>query len=936
MDYKMNYLTYQIDDCENKANTKSFLAPYSACKKDASKSYLRRNLMGKMDYDIFLKLADEMKYVHNVKYLETKNLEDFNIKSAYYICKEIHEKQSSNKDGYVVIGLSGGRTPIDVYRNITQIKDIKIDKSKLIFFIIDERYKSDNHKFSNYNNIKFLFKDLNINENEQVVRPDTTKNIVDCIGDYNEKIKSMLKKYKKVDIAVLGMGNDFHIASLFPNIFYNIYMNNYQSSYIYDENSIKLCNSDSNDSENDNLRMLKEYVYFTTTNNFDVRKRITVSLELLGNASSKIFLLNSAEKLDLWKNMLLKSYIEVNYCLYPAVYLIDTNNTSVITCGYENYTKTLEDIYISKNSISVHSNSLNRKELLTIIIFGCSGDLAKKKIYPAIFKLFCNELLPKGLLIIGFARTAQDFDSFFDKIVVYLKKCLYCYEDMSITQKKDLLNSFKHRCRYFIGNYACPESFEKFNKYLNELEQEALASGFVDNQKIFFQEGNMKNGEEKINGIPNEDKGENELGKSAPTANSSEDNFSSYNHSYIANRMLYLALPPHIFVSTLKNYKKHCVNCNGTDKILLEKPFGNDLESFKLLSKQILENFNEQQIYRIDHYLGKDMVSGLMKLKFTNTFLLSLMNRHFIKCIKITLKETKGVYGRGQYFDPYGIIRDVMQNHMLQLLTLITMEDPIDLNDESVKNEKVKILKCIPSIKLEDTIIGQYVKSTNYEENDIYEENVDESKRNHSYHDDPHIDANSITPTFCTCILYINSINWYGVPIIFKTGKGLNKDICEIRIQFHNIMGSSDENMYNNEFVIILQPVEVIYLKMMIKKTGCEEMEEVQLNLTVNEKNKKANVPEAYETLLLECFKGYKKKFISDEELYESWRIFTPLLNELNDKQIKPLNYSFGSSGPKEVYDLVKKHYNYGNNYTSTPEFVRKSSLYEDNLLDIN
>ncbi|KAI4836746.1 glucose-6-phosphate dehydrogenase-6-phosphogluconolactonase [Plasmodium brasilianum] len=882
-----------------------------------------------MDYQLFLESLEEASYLRKVKYLNAKDLTDFNIKAAYYICKEIHEKQLSNENGYVVIGLSGGRTPIDVYKNICLIKDVEIDKSKLIFFIIDERYKSDDHKFSNYKNIKFLFYELRINEKEQLFRPDTTKNLVECIREYNEKIKYMLKKYKKIDIAILGMGSDFHIASLFPNIFYNIYMNNYQNGYIYEDKSIHHMQNNENDNENDSLNLLKEYVYFTTTNNFDVRKRITVSLDVLGNALSKIFLLNSAEKLDLWKNMLLKSYIDANYNLYPAVYLIDTCNTTVITCGYENYTKQLQEIYDSNNSISSHtSNSFHKRELLTIIVFGCSGDLAKKKIYPAIFKLFCNKLLPKDLLVIGFARTAQDFESFFDKLVIYLKKCLHCYEDLSISQKRDLLNSFKHRCRYYIGNYACSESFENFNKYLIEVEQEAHSNEYTCYYNII--------GEDKSCSSDLHKRGTNDEWSRCPPTDATDVAHSTANYTYVINRMLYLALPPHIFVSTLKNYKKHCLNSNGTDKILLEKPFGNDLESFKILSKQILENFNEQHIYRIDHYLGKDMVSGLMKLKFTNTFLLSLMNRHFIKCIKITLKETKGVYGRGQYFDPYGIIRDVMQNHMLQLLTLITMEDPIDLSDESVKNEKVKILKCIPSIKLEDSIIGQYIKSNNYQEDNSNEDNIDESKRNHSYHDDPHIDANSITPTFCTCILYINSINWYGVPIIFKTGKGLNKDICEIRIQFHNIMGSSDENMYNNEFVIILQPVEVIYLKMMIKKTGCEEMEEVQLNLTVNEKNKKANVPEAYETLLLECFKGYKKKFISDEELYESWRIFTPLLNELQEKQIKPLKYPFGSSGPKEVFDLVKKYYNYGKNYTNTPEFVRKSSIYEDNLLDIN
>lgn len=305
-----------------------------------------------MDYENFVKSAEEINNLHNVNYLETKDLNDFNWKAAYYICKEIYDKQQINKDGYVVIGLSGGRTPIDVYKNMCLIKDIKIDKSKLIFFIIDERYKSDDHKFSNYNNIKFLFHNLNINEKEQLYKPDTTKSIVDCILDYNDKIKIMIEKYKKVDIAILGMGSDFHIASLFPNIFYNIYMNNYQNNYIYNEKTLDFIN---NDQDNDNLKYLKEYVYFTTTNQFDVRKRITVSLNLLANASSKIFLLNSKDKLDLWKNMLIKSYIEVNYNLYPATYLIDTS------CTNENVNINNNNNNNNKNKNKQNTNKKNNK-----------------------------------------------------------------------------------------------------------------------------------------------------------------------------------------------------------------------------------------------------------------------------------------------------------------------------------------------------------------------------------------------------------------------------------------------------------------------------------------------------------------------------------------------------------------------------------------------
>lgn len=883
-----------------------------------------------MDYKSFLKSAKEAVIVKDAKYLETKDLDDFNIKSAYYICQIIQEKQSSNENGYVVIGLSGGKTPIDVYRNIAQIKDIQIDYSKLIFFIVDERYKDLDHKFSNYNNIKFLFSSLQINEATQLYKPDPGKDVVSCVLDYNEQMKSMIQKYKKIDLVILGMGSDFHIAGLFPHVFFNIYMNNYQNNYVYKADTVGFNLAGS---ENSNLDLLNEYVYFTTTNNFDVRKRITVSLKLLHTASHKIFLLNSAEKLDLWKNMLTKFYRERNYSTCPAAYVLNECsdvNTTVITCGYNNYKEHIAEIY---KSIDVHSIGNNLKaerksEVLNIIVYGCSGDLSQKKIYPALFKLFCNNLLPKYVIIIGFARTVQTFEEFFNKISGHLKKSLHSYDHLSQSDKNNLLREFQSRCRYFIGNYAVVEDFEKFNVYLNKEEQELISSVSEDALPSSFGNGTV---DENKRDVSNE-----QVCNTSPSVGMADTAHKMNPQSIRVNRILYLALPPHIFVSTLKNYKRHCLNRRGSEKILLEKPFGNDLDSFKILSKNILEHFDEEKIYRIDHYLGKDTVLGLMKLKFTNTFLLSLMNRHFIKCIKITLKETKGVYGRGQYFDPYGIIRDVMQNHMLQLLTLITMEHPADLSDESVQNEKIKILKHIPPIKLEDTIVGQYVKSDTYEDPEVNGDVIDVSKRNHSYHDDPHIDPNSITPTFCTCVLYINSVNWYGVPIIFKAGKGLNKDICEIRIQFHNVMGSSDVEMYNNEFVIVLQPVEGMFLKMLLKKPGSDDMEEVQLNLTSSEENKKIIVPEAYETLFAQCMKGCKTKFISEMELYESWRIFTPLLNELQEKHIEPLKYPFGSSGPKEVFDLVKKYYNYGANYAKTPAFMRESSYYDDDLLDIN
>lgn len=257
--------------------------------------------------------------------------------------------------------------------------------------------------------------------------------------------------------------------------------------------------------------------------------------------------------------------------------------------------------------------------------------------------------------------------------------------------------------------------------------------------------------------------------------------------------------------------------------MIIEKPFGKDAESSKKLSDHLAKLFTEDQLYRIDHYLGKEMVQNLMTIRFGNKIFAPTWNRENIAAVTITFKEPFGTGGRGGYFDEFGIIRDVMQNHLLQILSLVAMEKPASCHPDDIRNEKVKVLKSINSIKLEDTVLGQYVADPN-----------GEGEAKMGYRDDPTVPAGSTTPTYALAVLRINNERWDGVPFILKCGKALNERKAEVRIQYHDVPGDIFEGKpKRNELVIRVQPGEALYVKMMTKSPGITfDMEETELDLT--------------------------------------------------------------------------------------------------------
>uniref|UniRef100_A0A8C5H8U4 Glucose-6-phosphate 1-dehydrogenase n=1 Tax=Gouania willdenowi TaxID=441366 RepID=A0A8C5H8U4_GOUWI len=474
-------------------------------------------------------------------------------------------------------------------------------------------------------------------------------------------------------------------------------------------------------------------------------------------------------------------------------------------------------------------NQSRQSNTHTFIILGASGDLARTKIYPTLWWLFRDGLLPGNTHFVGFARsklTVEDIKS-------------SCQPYMKVTDDDgECLSTFFRMNSYLSGSYDDDDSFDRLNSHLLSLP-----------------------------GGPD------------------------------SNRLFYLALPPSVYQHVSTNIRNHCMSSRGWNRIIVEKPFGRDLQSSQELSAHLSYLFTEDQLYRIDHYLGKEMVQNLMVLRFGNRIFGPIWNRDNVACVVLTFKEPFGTQGRGGYFDDFGIIRDVMQNHLLQILCLVAMDKPASTSPDDVRDEKVKVLKCISPVAASDVVLGQYVGNP---------EGDKDSKL--GYRDDPTVQKGSLTPTFATAVLYVHNERWDGVPFVLRCGKALNERKAEVRLQFTDVPGDIFGNMcQRNELVVRVQPDEAIYIKMMTKRPGVYfSPEETELDLTYKSRYKNVKLPDAYERLILDVFCGNQMHFVRSDELREAWRIFTPLLHQIEEDGIEPVPYTYGSRGPKEADELVK------------------------------
>ncbi|WCJ37375.1 glucose-6-phosphate dehydrogenase 1 [Euphorbia peplus] len=495
---------------------------------------------------------------------------------------------------------------------------------------------------------------------------------------------------------------------------------------------------------------------------------------------------------------------------------------------------------VTKNDVQLGGTGNSECETLSIVVVGASGDLARNKIFPALFALFYEGRLPLNFTVFGYARSTMTDDELRNNI----SSTLTCRID-SRENCDEKIDQFLKRCFYHSGQYSSEEHFLELDQKLKEKE-----SGRV------------------------------------------------------SNRLFYLAIPPSMFVDVVRCAKRRTSSSNGWTRVIVEKPFGRDVDSSREMTRCLKQYLTEDQIFRIDHHMGEELVENLLVLRFSNLIFEPLWSRDYIRNVQFIFSEDFGIESSDRNFDNYGIIRDIMQNHLLQILALFAMETPVSLDAEDIRNEKVKVLRSLRPAQLEDVVVGQY-KAGEHEGNTPYP----------AYIDNPNVSKNSLTPTFAAATLFINNARWDGVPFLMIAGKALHSKRAEIRVKFRHVPG----NLYNrnsgtdldkgtNELVLRIQPDEAIYLKINNKIPGLGmRMDISDLNLLYKSRYP-SEIPDAYERLLLDAIGGERRLFVRSDEADAAWGVFTPLLKELEEKKIAPELYPYGSSGPVGVHHLAAKH----------------------------
>lgn len=472
-----------------------------------------------------------------------------------------------------------------------------------------------------------------------------------------------------------------------------------------------------------------------------------------------------------------------------------------------------------------------------LIIFGASGDLTYRKLIPAVFDLYKQGSLPEHYAVLGVSRTFFSDDSFREK----MKKGIKQFATTKDLSDEDL-NRFCQMLHYLPLETDKGDEYSKLKKRLDELDKKES----TDSNYIFY--------------------------LSTPPS-------------------LYSVIPNFLVNEGLNNQEK------GFRRIIIEKPFGTDLESAIKLNKELQKNYSEDQIYRIDHYLGKETVQNILVTRFANGIFEPIWNRNFIQHIEVTAAESLGVEGRGGYYDHFGALRDMVQNHLLQVVALVAMEPPMSLDSEAIRNEKLKVFQALrpmtPVALTRDVIRGQYTAAT------VRDKNMK------GYRDEKDVDPNSRTETYVAMKLYIDNWRWGGVPFYIRTGKRLPTRVSEIVIHFrsapHKLFVENKES-YNpdNQLILRIQPNEGILLKTGLKVPGSGyNVRNVNIDFHYSDMQG-TYVPEAYERLILDCMIGDSTLYIRADALEATWRFVQPVLDYWqNDKDAPLYGYPSGTWGPE-------------------------------------
>ncbi|MCM3398887.1 glucose-6-phosphate dehydrogenase [Oceanobacillus profundus] len=482
------------------------------------------------------------------------------------------------------------------------------------------------------------------------------------------------------------------------------------------------------------------------------------------------------------------------------------------------------------------SNELQPKSV--IVIFGVTGDLAKRKLFPSIYRLYQSGKISENFAVVGLARRPWTDEVLRENVSNSIKE--------AVSPKEDL-EEFVSHFYYQSFDVTDDSSYSGLNALIKELE------GAYETEE---------------------------------------------------NRIFYLAMAPEFFGTIANKLQEYGLKDSaGWSRLVIEKPFGIDIKSARKLNKQLRAAFDEDQIYRIDHYLGKEMVQNIEVIRFANGIFEHLWNNRFISNVQVTSSETLGVEERARYYDTSGATRDMVQNHMLQMVALLAMEPPIKLTTDEIRSEKIKVLRALRPINPKEIdnffVRGQYgVGKIGGETVPAYVDEADELE-------------NSNTETFVAGKLLIDNYRWAGVPFYIRTGKRLAEKSTKIVIEFNdipmNLYYKKDKDRHPNLLIINIQPNEGITLCLNAKKSGSGSLAE-PIQLAYNHNPVPGiNTPEAYEKLLYDCMIGDATNFTHWDEVALSWKFVDTIINEWSNKTADFPNYRSGSMGPEAADELLAK-----------------------------